>query len=67
MSIAVCVRQDYVEPASATDLRLDPDAPTVALHNGLSDHEYIVAHDQWDATIRAYHASIAFVDRQIGR
>ena len=37
------------------------------LHNGLSDHEYIVANDQWDATIRAYHASIAFVDRQIGR
>ena len=37
------------------------------LHNGLSDHEYIVAHDEWDATIRAYHASIAFVDRQIGR
>jgi len=38
-----------------------------ALHNGLSDHEYIVAHDEWDTTIRAYHASIAFVDRQIGR
>ena len=37
------------------------------LHKGLSDHEYIVANDQWDATIRAYHASIAFVDRQIGR
>ena len=37
------------------------------LHNGLSDHEYIVAHDEWDATIRAYHASIAFVDCQIGR
>ena len=37
------------------------------LHNGLSDHEYIVANDEWDATIRAYHASIAFVDRQIGR
>lgn len=37
------------------------------LHNDLSDHEYIVAHDQWDATIRAYHASIAFVDQQIGR
>ena len=37
------------------------------LHNGLSDHEYIVANDQWDATIRAYHASVAFVDRQIGR
>ncbi len=37
------------------------------LHDGLSDHEYLVAHDQWDATIRAYQASIAFVDRQIGR
>ena len=42
------------------------------LHKGplnelLSDHEYIVANDQWDATIRAYQASIAFVDRQIGR
>ena len=37
------------------------------LHDGLSDHEYIVANDQWDATIRAYQASIAFVDRQIGR
>lgn len=37
------------------------------LHQGLSDHEYIVANDQWDSTIRAYHASIAFVDRQIGR
>src|SRR5210317_147140 len=37
------------------------------MHNGLSDHEYIVANDQWDATIRAYHASIAFVDCQIGR
>ncbi len=36
------------------------------LHNGLSDHEYIIAQDQWDATIRAYHASVAFVDRQIG-
>lgn len=32
-----------------------------------SDHEYIVANDRWDETIRAYHASIAFVDRQIGR
>ncbi len=37
------------------------------LHNGLSDHEYIVANDEWDATIRAYQASVAFVDRQIGR
>jgi arylsulfatase A-like enzyme len=38
-----------------------------ALHKGLSDHEYIVAHDEWDVTIQAYHASVAFVDRQIGR
>ncbi|MDG2126342.1 MAG: sulfatase [Verrucomicrobiales bacterium] len=37
------------------------------MHNGLSDHEHIVADNQWDATIRAYHASVAFVDRQIGR
>ena len=37
------------------------------LHKGLSDHEYIVANDQWNPTIRAYHASVAFVDRQIGR
>ena len=37
------------------------------MHEGLSDHEYIVANDQWDATIQAYQASIAFVDRQIGR
>ncbi|MEM7014924.1 MAG: sulfatase [Verrucomicrobiota bacterium] len=37
------------------------------LHNGLSDHEYIVKHDQWDVTIRAYQASVAFVDQQIGR
>ena len=37
-----------------------------ALHNGLSDHEFIVAHDEWDKTIQAYHASIAFVDQQIG-
>ncbi|MFT7632482.1 MAG: arylsulfatase A-like enzyme [Mariniblastus sp.] len=36
------------------------------LHNGLSDHEYIAANEQWDATIQAYQASIAFVDRQIG-
>ena len=32
------------------------------LHNGLSDHEYMVANDQWDPTIQAYQASIAFVD-----
>ncbi|MEM1293757.1 MAG: sulfatase [Verrucomicrobiota bacterium] len=37
------------------------------MHGGLSDHEFIVANDQWDATIRAYQASVAFVDRQIGR
>jgi arylsulfatase A-like enzyme len=37
------------------------------MHDGLSDHEYIVANNQWDATIRAYQASVAFVDRQIGR
>ena len=38
-----------------------------ALHNGLSDHEYIVANNEWETTIRAYQASVAFVDRQIGR
>jgi arylsulfatase A-like enzyme len=38
-----------------------------ALHQGSSDHEYMVAFDQWDVTIQAYHASVAFVDRQIGR
>jgi len=42
------------------------------LHKGsrnglLSDHEFIVAKDEWDATIQAYQASIAFVDQQIGR
>jgi arylsulfatase A-like enzyme len=37
------------------------------LHGGLSDHEYIVKNGEWDATIRAYLASVAFVDRQIGR
>ena len=37
------------------------------LHGGLSDHEFIVAKKDWDATIQAYQASIAFVDRQIGR
>ncbi|MDG2123222.1 MAG: sulfatase [Verrucomicrobiales bacterium] len=37
------------------------------MHQGLSDHEYIVANEKWDATIRAYQASIAFVDHQIGR
>ncbi len=37
------------------------------MHKGLSDHEYIVEKNEWDATIRAYQASIAFVDRQIGR
>ena len=37
------------------------------MHGGLSDHEFIVAKDEWDETIRAYQASVAFVDRQIGR
>lgn len=37
------------------------------MHNGLSDHEYIVANKQWDTTLQAYLASIAFVDQQIGR
>ena len=37
------------------------------MHNGLSDHEFIVKNEQWDATIQAYQASIAFVDEQIGR
>ncbi len=36
------------------------------LHKGLSDHEFIVANQQWDLTIQAYQASIAFVDHQIG-
>jgi arylsulfatase A-like enzyme len=38
-----------------------------AFHKGLSDHESIVKNGQWDETIQAYHASIAFVDKQIGR
>ena len=37
-----------------------------ALHKGLSDHESIVKNGQWDETIQAYHASVAFVDKQIG-
>ncbi|MEM8953931.1 MAG: sulfatase [Verrucomicrobiota bacterium] len=37
------------------------------LHDGLSDHEFILKHDEWEKTLRAYHASVAFVDRQIGR
>ncbi|MEM9283589.1 MAG: sulfatase [Verrucomicrobiota bacterium] len=37
------------------------------MHGGLSDHEYIVKHDEWDKTLRAYQASVAFVDAQIGR
>ena len=37
------------------------------MHDGLSDHEYIVANNEWDATLRAYLASVAFVDAQIGR
>ena len=36
------------------------------LHKGLSDHEFIVANQQWDLTIQAYQASVAFVDHQIG-
>jgi arylsulfatase A-like enzyme len=67
--------QRPAEPAGVDDWDDMPDfarrlARTHAhkpLHNGLSDHEYIVAHDEWDATIRAYHASIAFVDHQVGR
>ncbi|MDA0372488.1 MAG: sulfatase [Planctomycetota bacterium] len=38
-----------------------------ALHGGLSDHESMVERGTVDATIRAYQASVAFVDRQIGR
>ena len=38
-----------------------------AMHSGLSDHEFIVEHDEWDKTLRAYLASVAFVDKQIGR
>ena len=39
-----------------------------ALHEGgLSDHEYMLKYDQWNPTIQAYQASIAFVDQQIGR
>ncbi|MGA0867928.1 MAG: sulfatase [Planctomycetota bacterium] len=37
------------------------------LRDGLSDHEHLLANDTLDATIRAYQASVAFVDRQIGR
>ena len=37
------------------------------MHQGRSDHEFIVETRQWDATIQAYLASIAFVDAQIGR
>ena len=37
------------------------------MHRGLSDHEFIVQHDEWDKTLRAYLASVAFVDKQIGR
>ena len=33
----------------------------------LSDHDYIVASKEWETTIQAYQASIAFVDQQIGR
>lgn len=38
-----------------------------AMHKGLSDHEHIVEYEQWDATLQAYLASVAFVDAQIGR
>ncbi|MEO0447274.1 MAG: sulfatase-like hydrolase/transferase, partial [Verrucomicrobiota bacterium] len=38
-----------------------------AMHHGLSDHEFIVENDLWDETVRAYQASVAFVDAQIGR
>ena len=37
------------------------------VQTGLSDHEHLVASQTWDSTIQAYQASIAFVDRQIGR
>ena len=38
-----------------------------AMHDGLSDHEFIVENELWDETLRAYLASVAFVDAQIGR
>ena len=38
-----------------------------AMHDGLSDHEFIVENELWDETLRAYQASVAFVDAQIGR
>lgn len=37
------------------------------MHGGLSDHEFILENEEWDNTLRAYQASIAFVDAQIGR
>jgi arylsulfatase A-like enzyme len=37
------------------------------MHGGLSDYEYIVENEQWDVTLQAYQASVAFVDAQIGR
>lgn len=37
------------------------------MHKDLSDHEAIVEQDDWDHTLRAYQASVAFVDTQIGR
>ena len=37
------------------------------MHKGLSDHEHIVKVKDWDKTIQAYLASVAFVDAQIGR
>lgn len=37
----------------------------LATHRG--EHAYIVAHDQWEKSLQAYYASIAYVDEQIGR
>lgn len=45
----------------------DRKAKDGTIQTDLSDHEYIVANNDWDSTIQAYQASIAFVDRQIGR
>ncbi|MAI69844.1 MAG: iduronate-sulfatase and sulfatase 1 precursor [Rhodopirellula sp.] len=41
--------------------------PEGNVQTDLSDHDYIVAIKEWETTIQAYQASIAFVDRQIGR
>ncbi|MGB1816482.1 MAG: sulfatase [Rubripirellula sp.] len=40
--------------------------PEGNIQKDLSDHDYLVASNEWETTIRAYQASIAFVDRQIG-